>query len=264
MAATATIAREVEKLREQIRKHEYLYYVLDSPEVSDAHFDRLMNRLKAIESEHPEFATPDSPTQRVGGAPREGFQTYRHVRPMMSLDNALSREALRDFDRRARELTGREKIEYVAEHKFDGLSLALIYENAVLVRGVTRGDGQTGEDVTANVRTIRSIPLSLKRDTLKKLGLPLDIEVRGEAMMPRAAFEELNRQQDASGGKHFANPRNAAAGAVRVLDPQITASRKLDFFAYYLLSEGRVPVKRHSQALEDLAKLQFKASADFE
>jgi DNA ligase (NAD+) len=264
MAATATVAREVEKLREQIRKHEHLYYVLDSPEISDAQFDRLMNRLKAIEAEYPELATPDSPTQRVGGTPREGFQTYRHLRPMMSLDNALSREALRDFDRRVRELTGRDKIEYVTEHKFDGLSLALIYEDALLVRGVTRGDGQTGEDVTANVRTIRSVPLALKRETLKKLGLPLDIEVRGEAMMPRAAFEELNRQQDASGGKHFANPRNAAAGAVRVLDPQITASRKLDFFAYYLLSEGRVPVKRHSQALEDLSRLQFKASADFE
>ncbi|MGB6483633.1 MAG: NAD-dependent DNA ligase LigA [Candidatus Acidiferrales bacterium] len=263
MAATATLTKEVEKLREEIRRHEHLYYVLDAPQISDAAFDKLMRKLKAIEEEHPEFVTGDSPTQRVGGKPRGGFQTYRHARPMMSLDNALSYDELREFDRRARELTGREKIEYVAEHKFDGLSLALIYENGVLVRGVTRGDGQTGEDVTANVKTIRSIPLRLDLGALKKFGLPADIEVRGEAMMTRAAFEELNRQQDAAGGKHFANPRNAAAGAVRVLDPSITASRKLEFFAYYLLSGPRVPLKKHSQTLDALKHLRFRASADF-
>src|SRR5690348_14153078 len=259
MASSATLSREVEKLREQIRKHEYLYYVQDAPEVSDAEFDKLMRRLKAIEEEHPEFVAPDSPTQRVGGVPREGFQTYRHARPMMSLDNALSFEELREFDRRARELTGREKLEYVAEHKFDGLSMALIYENGLLVRGVTRGDGQTGEDVTPNVKTIRSIPLRLDRDALKKIGLSADIEVRGEAMMSRGAFEELNRQQEASGGKRFANPRNAAAGAVRMLDPSITASRRLDFFAYYLLHGSRVPLKKHSLCLEALKALHFRS-----
>ncbi len=264
MAASATLMKEVEKLSEEIRRHEYLYYVLDAPKISDAEFDKLMRRLKAIEEEHPEMVTPDSPTQRVGGKPREGFQTYRHARPMMSLDNALSFEELGEFDRRARELTGRETIEYVAEHKFDGLSLALIYESGVLVRGVTRGDGQTGEDVTPNVKTIRSIPLRLDVSEMKKLGLPADIEVRGEAMMTKKAFEELNRQQDASGGKHFANARNAAAGAVRMLDPNITASRKLDFFAYYLLSGTRVPLKKHSQSLEALKALRFRASADFE
>ena len=264
MASSATLSREVEKLREQIRKHEYLYYVQDAPEVSDAEFDKLMRRLKAIEEEHPEFVAPDSPTQRVGGVPREGFQTYRHARPMMSLDNALSFEELREFDRRARESTGREKLEYVAEHKFDGLSMALIYENGLLVRGVTRGDGQTGEDVTPNVKTIHSVPLRLDREALKKLGLPADIEVRGEAMMSRGAFEELNRQQEASGGKRFANPRNAAAGAVRVLDPSITASRRLDFFAYYLLHGSRVPLKKHSLCLEALKALHFRASADFQ
>jgi DNA ligase (NAD+) len=264
MAASATLTKEVEKLRDEIRKHEYLYYVLDEPQISDAAFDKLMRKLKAVEEEHPEFVTGDSPTQRVGGKPRGGFQTYRHARPMMSLDNALSYEELREFDRRARELTGREQIEYVAEHKFDGLSLALIYENGLLVRGATRGDGQTGEDVTANVKTIRSIPLRLDLAEMKKLGLPADIEVRGEAMMTRAAFEELNRQQGATGGKHFANPRNAAAGAVRVLDPAITASRKLDFFAYYLLSGTRVPLKKHSQSLEALKRLHFRASDDFE
>lgn len=264
MAASATLTKELEKLREQIRKHEHLYYVLDDPQISDAEFDKLMRKLKAIEEEHPEFITPDSPTQRVGGKPRGGFQTYRHARPMMSLDNALSFEELREFDRRARELTGRDKLEYVAEHKFDGLSLALIYENGVLVRGVTRGDGQTGEDVTANVKAIRSIPLRLDVGEIKKLGLPDDIEVRGEAMMTRSAFEDLNREQEESGGKHFANPRNAAAGAVRVLDPSITASRKLEFFAYYLLSGARVPLKKHSQSLEALKRLRFRASADFE
>ncbi|MGC2255874.1 MAG: NAD-dependent DNA ligase LigA [Candidatus Acidiferrales bacterium] len=264
MAASATLTKEIEKLRDEIRKLEYLYYVLDAPQISDAAFDKIMRKLKAIEEEHPEFITPDSPTQRVGGKPRGGFQTYRHARPMMSLDNALSYEELREFDRRARQLTGREQIEYVAEHKFDGLSLALIYENGVLVRGATRGDGQTGEDVTANVKTIRSIPLRLDLAEMKKLGLPADIEVRGEAMMTRAAFEELNRQQAATGGKHFANPRNAAAGAVRVLDPAITASRKLDFFAYYLLSGARVPLKKHSQSLEALKRLRFRASDDFE
>ncbi|MGH9710148.1 MAG: NAD-dependent DNA ligase LigA, partial [Candidatus Acidiferrales bacterium] len=238
--------------------------MLDAPSVSDAEFDRLMNKLKALEAEHPEIITADSPTLRVGGAPREGFHTYRHTRPMMSLDNAYTFEELRDFDRRVRELAGRESVEYVAEHKFDGLSIALIYENAVLVRGVTRGDGQTGEDVTPNVKTIRSIPLRLDREMLKKLSLPLDIEVRGETIMNRAAFAALNKQQDAQGGKHFANPRNAAAGAVRMLNPAITASRKLEFFAYYLLANGRVPLKFHSQSLEALTKLHFKASADFE
>ena len=264
MATSTALAKEAEKLREQIRKHEHLYYVLDAPAVSDAEFDRLMNKLKALEAEHPALITPDSPTLRVGGAPRDGFQTYRHTRPMMSLDNAYTFEELRDFDRRVHELAGRERVEYVAEHKFDGLSIALVYENGALVRGVTRGDSQTGEDVTPNVKTIHSIPLRLDREILKKLSLPADIEVRGEVIMNRAAFASLNQQQDAVGGKHFANPRNAAAGAVRMLDPAITASRKLEFFAYYLLAQGRVPVKFHSQTLEALAKLHFKASADFE
>src|SRR5579859_1016770 len=260
----ASIQKEVEGLREKLRHHEYRYYVLDDPEISDADYDKLMQRLQALEAAHPELITPDSPTVRVGGAPREGFQTVRHARAMLSLDNAFSYDALRDFDRRVREGIGREKIEYIAEHKFDGLSISLQYEDGVLVRGVTRGDGQTGEDVTPNVKTIRSIPLRLDREVLKKLSLPLDIEVRGEVIMNRAAFASLNQQQDAIGGKLFANPRNAAAGAVRMLDPAITASRKLEFFAYYLLANGRVPLKLHSQTLEALTKLHFKASADFE
>ncbi len=264
MAKSRDAAKEIERLREEIRRHEYLYYVADDPEISDAAFDRLMNRLKQLEAEHPDLVTHDSPTQRVGGEPREGFQAVRHKTPMVSLDNAFSFDELAQFDRRARELTGREKIEYIGEHKFDGLSMSLLYEKGTLVRGVTRGDGTTGEDVTPNVKTIRSIPLTVDAALLKKAGLPGSFEVRGEAIMPRKAFEQLNEQQEAQGGKRFANPRSSAAGTVRVLDPSITASRRLDFFAYYLLVEGRPPKKRHSENLEALAALQFKASDDWE
>jgi DNA ligase (NAD+) len=256
-------AKEIERLRDEIRRHEYLYYVADDPEISDAAFDRLMERLKQLEAEHPALATPDSPTQRVGGAPREGFQEFRHKVPMVSLDNAFSFEALSEFDRRVRELTGREKIDYLAEHKFDGLSLSLLYEKGALVRGVTRGDGTTGEDVTPNVKTIRSIPLTIDPALLKKAGLHGDFEVRGEAIMTRKAFQELNAQQAEQGGKIFANPRNAAAGAVRMLDPKITASRRLDFFAYYVLVNGRAAKRRLSEVLETLAALHFKASEDW-
>ena len=256
--------KDIERLREEIRRHEYKYFVEDDPEISDAAFDRLMNQLKKLEAEHPELVTPDSPSQRAGGTPREGFTEVRHKTPMVSLDNAFSFEELRAFDRRVREITGREKIEYISEHKFDGLSLSLLYEKGVLARGVTRGDGTTGEDVTPNVKTIRSIPLRIEPTLLKKAGLPGNFEVRGEAIMTHKAFEELNEQQEEQGGKRFANARNAAAGAVRMLDPAITASRRLDFFAYYLLVDGRVPKKRHSEVLEALAELRFKASEDWE
>jgi DNA ligase (NAD+) len=263
MAASKSAAKEIEKLRADLRRHEHLYYVLDEPEISDAAFDRLMNRLKALEAEHPELVTPDSPSQRVGGAPREGFETVTHRRPMISLDNAYTYDELRDFDRRVRELAGREPIEYVTEHKYDGLSLALVYERGRLERGVTRGDGARGEDVTPNVRTIRSIPLVLDAATAKKWNLPGSLEVRGEVIMSRRAFEELNRRQEEQGGKIFANPRNAAAGAVRMLDPKITASRRLDFYAYYLLDgNGRVPLDRHSRALDALEAMGFRVWAE--
>jgi DNA ligase (NAD+) len=264
VAKNNAAAKEIERLREEIRRHEYLYYALDQPEISDAAFDRKMEQLKNLEAEHPELVTPDSPTKRVGGEPREGFQTVRHKTPMVSLDNAFSFEALRDFDRRVRELTGREDMEYIAENKFDGLSMSLLYEKGTLARGVTRGDGTTGEDVTANVKTIRSVPLRVDAALLKKARMPVNFEVRGEAMMSRKAFAEMNEQQEEQGGKQFANPRNAAAGAVRVLDPTITASRKLDFFAYYLLVDGRVPKKRLSEALEALSTMHFRASDDWE
>jgi len=262
-AAPANIKKEIEELREKLRYHEYRYYVLDEPEISDAAYDRMMERLNEIEAAHPELVTPDSPTVRVGGVPREGFQTVRHARPMLSLDNAFSYDALREWDRRVREGSGKEKIEYIAEHKFDGLSISLQYEDGVLVRAVTRGDGTTGEEVTPNAKTIRSIPLRVDASALKKAKLRTDFEVRGEVMMTRQAFEALNRQQERIGGKIFVNPRNSAAGAVRVLDPKITASRKLDFFAYYLLADRNVPFAKHSESLAALKQLRFRASDDW-
>jgi DNA ligase (NAD+) len=261
--ATVATRNEAETLREKLRYHEYRYHVLDDPEISDAAYDRVMNRLKELETAFPELVMPDSPTVRVGGPPREGFTTVRHARAMLSLDNAFSFEALKDWDRRVREGTGREKIEYIAEHKFDGLSISLQYEDGVLVRGVTRGDGTTGEEVTANVKTIRSIPLRVDTSLLKKVKLPKAFEVRGEVMMTRKSFEALNRQQEESGGKIFVNPRNAAAGAVRVLNPAITAQRNLDFFSYYLFVDGKEPYPKHSESLLALKEMRFRASDDW-
>src|SRR6266436_6177905 len=264
VAAKHEITRqEIEALRDKLRHHEYLYHVLDQPEISDAAYDRLMNRLKELEAAHPALITPDSPTVRVGATPREGFQTVQHARAMLSLDNAFSYETLADFDRRVRQGSGREKIEYIAEHKFDGLSISLQYVNGGLARGVTRGDGRTGEDVTPNVKTIRSIPLRVDLANLKKLKLPPRFEVRGEVLMTRKAFEAMNKQQEESGGKIFVNPRNAAAGSVRVLDPSITAQRRLEFFAYYLLVDGKEPFPKHSESLQALKQLQFRALSDW-
>src|SRR5690242_14615322 len=262
-AAPASAKKEIEGLREKLRHHEYRYYILDDPEISDAEYDKLMQKLQSLEAAHPELITPDSPTVRVGGAPREGFQKVRHARPMLSLDNAFSYDALRDFDRRVRQGIGREKIEYVAEHKFDGLSISLQYEKGVLVRGVTRGDGTTGEDVTPNVKTIRTVPLRIGPVILKKAKLGGTFEVRGEVLMTRKAFEAMNRQQEQNGGKIFVNPRNAAAGSVRVLDPSITAQRRLEFFAYHLLVDGEEPFPKHSESLQALQQLQFRASSDW-
>ncbi len=255
--------QEIEQLRDKIRHHDYQYYVLDEPELTDAAYDRLMNRLKELEAANPKLVTPDSPTARVGGTPRAGFQTVRHARAMLSLDNAFSYEALGDFDRRVRQGIGREKIEYVAEHKFDGLSISLQYEDGILVRGVTRGDGSTGEDVTPNVKTIRSVPLRIDAALIKKAKLRPNFEVRGEVLMTRKAFEAMNRHQEQMGAKVFVNPRNAAAGSVRVLDPSITAQRRLEFFAYYLLVDRLEPFSKHSESLEALKQLRFRASDDW-
>src|SRR6266496_406914 len=253
---------EIESLREEIRHHEYRYYVLDDPEISDAEFDRLMNQLKKLEAEQPELITADSPTQRVGGKPREGFVKVTHSIPMLSLDNAYSGEELRNWERRVHELSGRKNIEYVCELKLDGMSLALRYEEGKLVRGITRGDGNTGEDVTLNVRTVRSIPLSTSPEKLKKAGIQADFEVRGEMLMPIASFKKMNDEREKQGLSLFANPRNATAGTVRQLEPSITARRRLDYFAYMLLSGGRNLFDRHWQALDALDAVGFKVNGN--
>jgi DNA ligase (NAD+) len=238
----------IDSLRDEIRRHEYRYYVLDDPQISDADFDRLMNELKKLEAAHPELITPDSPTQRVGGKPREGFVKVAHSAPMLSLDNAYSEEELRDWERRIHELSGRKNIEYVCELKLDGMSLALRYEDGKLVRGITRGDGSTGEDVTSNVRTVRSVPLSISRDQLKKAGIPLDFEVRGEMLMPIASFKKMNEERAKQELSQFANPRNATAGTVRQLEPSITAQRRLDYFAYMLLAKTGEGARRSTNS----------------
>ncbi len=246
--ATKGVEAKIEALREEIRHHEYRYYVLDDPEISDAEFDRMMNELKKLEAAHPELVTPDSPTQRVGGKPREGFVKVAHSTPMLSLDNAYSEDELRNWERRVHELSGRKDIEYVCELKLDGMSLALRYEGGKLVRGITRGDGSTGEDVTSNVRTVRSLPLSVSPEQLKKAGIPADFEVRGEMLMPMASFKRMNEEREKHGLSQFANPRNATAGTVRQLEPSITAQRRLDYFTYMLLrstgGDARVSTNR--------------------
>jgi DNA ligase (NAD+) len=251
---------KVEALREKIRHHEYLYYVLDQPEISDADFDKLMRELKDLEAEHPELLTADSPTQRVGGKPREGFVKVRHSSPMLSLDNTYSEEELRDWERRVHELSGRKEVDYVCELKLDGMSLALIYEDGKLVRGITRGDGTIGEDVTLNVRTVRSVPLSIARENLKKAGLPADFEIRGELLMPLAAFKRMNDERESKGLSLFANPRNATAGTVRQLESRVTAERRLDYFSYMLLRDGRTYFDRHSKTLDALDAAGFKVN----
>ena len=252
--------KKIEALREKIRHHEYRYYVLDDPEISDADFDKLMNELKRIEAGHPNLITPDSPTQRVGGKPREGFIKAKHSSPMLSLDNAYSEEELRDWERRVHELSGRTDLEYMCELKLDGMSLALVYADGHLARGITRGDGTIGEDVTANVRTVRSIPLSIPKDKLKKSGIPADFEVRGEMLMPIAAFRKLNEEREKQGLAVFANPRNFTAGTVRQLEPSITAQRRMDFFAYFLLKDGQTFFDRQSKTMDALEAAGFKVN----
>ncbi len=260
MPAAKDVEKRIEALREKIRHHEYLYYVLDNPEISDQEFDRLMQQLKDLEAEHPSLLTPDSPTQRVGGKPREGFVKVRHSSPMLSLDNTYNEEELRWWERRVHELSGRKDVDYICELKLDGMSLALVYEEGRLARGVTRGDGSVGEDVTLNVRTVRSIPLSIDPDKLKKAGIPANFEVRGELLMPTASFKRVNEERERNGLPTFANPRNFTAGTVRQLDPNITAARRMDFFPYILLSNGRTYFDRHWETLTALDKAGFKVN----
>ncbi len=242
--------REAERLRREIEHHNYLYYVLDAPEIPDAEYDRLLRRLQEIEARFPDLVTPDSPTQRVGAAPRTEFGEVRHRVPMLSLNNAFSDEEVRAWDQRCRETLGVERILYHVEPKFDGLAISIVYENGVYAQAATRGDGTVGEDVTENVRTIRSVPLRLRGGDVPPL-----LEVRGEVYMPKQGFEEWNRRARARGEKPFVNPRNAAAGSVRQLDPRVTAERPLEM-VFYALGEvqGWTPPRRHSQVLE-----QFRA-----
>lgn len=251
---------EAEKLRREIRHNEYLYYVLDAPEITDAEYDRMMVRLRELEARYPDSIPADSPTQRVGGRASSQFTEVRHLEPLLSLGNVFSAEELRAFDERVRSgLSAGSKVEYVMEPKIDGLACSLIYENGKLVRAATRGDGVVGENVTANVRTIRSIPLTLK--VPEGEAVPELLDVRGEVYMPRQAFMRLNEQRAERGESEFANPRNAAAGSLRQLDPQVTASRSLSFFAYYLVGEGAQP--KHSESLALLAHYGFKVSENY-
>jgi len=251
---------EADKLRQEIRHNEYLYYVLDAPELTDAEYDSLMARLRELEARYPDSIPADSPTQRVGGRASSQFTEVRHLEPLLSLGNVFSAEELRAFDERVQGgLPAGSKVEYVMEPKIDGLACSLIYENGKLVRAATRGDGVVGENVTANVRTIRSIPLTLK--VPEGEAVPELLDVRGEVYMPRQAFMRLNEQRAERGESEFANPRNAAAGSLRQLDPQVTASRSLSFFSYYLVGEGAQP--KHSESLALLARYGFKVSENY-
>jgi DNA ligase (NAD+) len=282
------VSRKIEKLREELRRHEHLYYVLDQPEISDAAYDALMNELKRLEAAHPGLIKADSPTQRVGGKPAEGFRKVRHSLPMLSLDNAYSTEELAAWDNRVRAVALdlaldedgdppedpnweqtfaaiRKAIGYTSELKLDGLSAALRYEpsddgGARLALGLTRGDGQVGEDVTSNIRTIRSVPLAVSADQLKRAQVPRSFEVRGEVVMPQAAFLRLNEEREQNGLPPAVNPRNAAAGTLRTLEPSIVANRRLVFFAYFLLINGQYINRGQSATLDALAILGFRVN----
>jgi DNA ligase (NAD+) len=252
---------QAEMLREQIRHHNYRYYVLDDPEVSDAEYDKLQRELEALEAQNPQIITADSPTRRVGAAPSERFATIKHRRPMLSLANAMDVEEMREFDQRIKRLLKSDAdIEYVAEIKLDGLAVELVYQNGLLRTGSTRGDGENGEDVTQNLRTIRSIPLSLRKPA--GAGLPKLLEVRGEVIFPRKAFARLNETRTEAGEPIFANPRNAAAGSLRQLDPKVTASRPLDIFCH---SPGTIEGVRFAtqwEFLEGIKSLGLKTNPE--
>ncbi|HUF20953.1 MAG TPA: NAD-dependent DNA ligase LigA, partial [Burkholderiales bacterium] len=257
MNASAAIQKKVESLRSALQRHNYLYHVLDSPEIPDAEYDRLLSELQALEEEHPELITDDSPTQRVGAEPIAAFGTVRHRLPMLSLDNVFTEEALRNFHRRLTErleLDVDAAVAYSAEPKLDGAAVSLLYEKGRFVRGATRGDGTTGEDITHNLRTIDAVPLKLRG---KKL--PDVLEVRGEVFMPRALFLQFNERARHSGDKTFVNPRNAAAGSLRQLDPRLTATRPLDIYMYAVgtIENGSLP-DRHSEVLDRLMEWGFK------
>ncbi|WP_282198649.1 NAD-dependent DNA ligase LigA [Collibacillus ludicampi] len=252
MKSLEEIQSRIEKLRAEIREHDYRYHVLDQPAISDYEYDQMMRELVDLENQYPELITPDSPTQRVGGEPLEGFEKVSHRTPMLSLSNAFGPEDLREFDRRVRGALPGEQVNYVCELKIDGLAVSLIYEHGVFVRGATRGDGEVGEDITANLRTIKAIPLVLPR--------PLTLEVRGEAYLPRREFVRINREREEAGEPLFANPRNAAAGSLRQLDPRIVSRRNLSLFAYAMGYLEDETIETHYEGLQLLKDLGFKVN----
>ncbi|MBI4240668.1 MAG: NAD-dependent DNA ligase LigA [Candidatus Rokubacteria bacterium] len=256
MVSNADAARRIEELRELIHRHDYLYHVLNRPEISDAEYDRLFKELKELEARHPDLVTPDSPTQRVAGRPVEAFASVEHKVAMLSLDNAMDAGELHEFEARLRRAMPGADFEYVSEPKVDGLGVALVYEHGRFVRGATRGDGRVGEDITQNLKTIRSIPIRLQGP----LARCRELEVRGEVFMPRRKFEKLNAELEEAGESTFANPRNAAAGAVRQKDPAITASRPLDFFCYHVSHAEPVTLTTHWETLEALRGSGFKVN----
>ena len=251
--SVANDRQRIEQLREQINHHNHLYYVLDAPEISDSEYDRWLRELQQLEASHPELISPDSPTQRVGAAPVKAFGSVRHSMPMLSLDNAFDEEEVSGFDRRVRERLGADVVEYAVEPKLDGLAISIRYEKGLLVQAATRGDGVTGEDVTHNVRTIPTVPLKLIGN-----GWPAVLEVRGEAYMPKARFAAFNERARAKGEKEFVNPRNAAAGSLRQLDPRITAERPLALYCYGVgeVSADSLP-RNHFAILEQLKQWGF-------
>ena len=257
MNSKASAEQQIQQLRDEINHHNYLYYVLDTPEIPDSEYDRLLRKLQALETEYPEFITPDSPTQRVGATPLAAFQQVKHDVPMLSLNNAMDEQEVEDFDRRIREKLAADKITYTAEPKLDGLAVSLLYEDGILVRGATRGDGTSGEDVTQNVRTIDSIPLRLMGQNF-----PKRLEVRGEVIMTKSGFNKLNATQRQKGDKTFANPRNAAAGSLRQLDSRITATRPLGFYCYGV---GRISAEladTHLAILQQLKQWGFRLNPE--
>ncbi|WP_458414923.1 NAD-dependent DNA ligase LigA [Schinkia sp. CFF1] len=245
--------KRIDELKDLLNQYSYEYYTLDKPTVPDAEYDKLMQELLSLEEKYPELVTPDSPTQRVGGEPLASFEKVQHRVPMLSLGNAFNEGDLRDFDRRVRQEVG-DEFSYVCELKIDGLAISLHYENGLFVQGSTRGDGTVGEDITTNLRTIKTIPLRLKQN--------IDIEVRGEAYMPKSSFEALNKEREANGEELFANPRNAAAGSLRQLDPKIAAKRNLAIFLYGIGSTEGLPIDSHSDGLDFLEELGFKTNPE--
>jgi len=251
------IKKKIDELKDVIRRHDRLYYVRNAPEISDGEYDRIYRELKDLEAAHPEFVTADSPTQRVGGEPAAGFSTVKHMVPMLSMDNTYSADEIRDFDKRVRKILKGRDVEYVVELKFDGVSISLLYENGLFVRGSTRGDGENGEDVSGNLKTIRSVPLAFD-DKVKKI--PAVLEVRGEVYMAKKAFERINRGKADRGEELFANPRNAAAGSLKLLDPKEVAKRGLDVFAWGIGHCEGVNFKKHTEVLDYLKDAGFKVN----